>query len=94
MQNVSGSFYDFVSERLHGTSRSELVGPPDEWGGRAIVHWANQLAHAPGFDADALQCIEVADVIDRIYGRTTDSPRARQNAARDVDASTESASSS
>jgi predicted dehydrogenase/glycosyltransferase involved in cell wall biosynthesis len=43
MQNVNGSFYDFRAEHLDGTSRTTLVEPPDAWGGRAAVHWAQRL---------------------------------------------------
>jgi predicted dehydrogenase len=85
MRNVNGSFYDFVAERMQGTSRSELVQPPDAWGGRAAVAWAKQLAKSADFDPQADRFIDVADVIDRIYGKSADLPRERQNAARDRD---------
>jgi predicted dehydrogenase len=69
MQNVNGSFYDFVAERYRGTSRETLASPPDEWGGRAAVDWARRLAAGEGFDADAERLVDVASAIDRIYGR-------------------------
>jgi hypothetical protein len=43
--------------------------PPDEWGGRAAVAWAQQLATSPGFDPQAMQLVELAKVLDRIYAR-------------------------
>ncbi|MFD1745564.1 Gfo/Idh/MocA family protein [Rhizobium helianthi] len=69
MRNINGSFYDFRADLCHGTSRQELVAPPDEWGGRAAADWAERLARQPGFDAAAERLLDVAEVIDRIYGR-------------------------
>jgi predicted dehydrogenase len=69
MRNVNGSFYDFIAERLEGTKRHRLVDPPDEWGGRAAVDWAARLAGNGRFDPAADRFVEVAAVLDRIYGR-------------------------
>jgi predicted dehydrogenase len=69
LRNVDGSFYDFRAERRHGTSRRSLAEPPDDWGGRAVVAWAEQLAAGAGYDESVEQAVEVAAVIDRIYGR-------------------------
>jgi predicted dehydrogenase len=68
-RNVNGSFYDFVAERFDGTRCSVLAGPPDQWGGRAAVAWARQLGGGGGFDADIEHALDVAAVIDGIYGR-------------------------
>jgi predicted dehydrogenase len=71
-RNVSGSFYDFRAEHLlPDRTRRTLHEPPDEWGGRAAVHWARQLAADARYDpaADTLQA--VADTLDRIYGRAS-----------------------
>ena len=67
--NVNGSFYDFVAEQFNGTSRTILSSPPDAWGGRAAVAWANRLRHDHGFDCEVEHAIEVASVLDAIYGR-------------------------
>lgn len=69
MRNVGGSFYDFTAERFSGTARERLAEPPDAWGGRAAVAWAERLSADPGFDAEADRLIDVAAVLDRIYGR-------------------------
>jgi predicted dehydrogenase len=69
MRNVNGSFYDFVAEHFEGTRRTVLVEPPDAWGGRAAVAWARQLAVNARFDSGIEHIVEVAAVIDRIYGR-------------------------
>jgi predicted dehydrogenase len=69
LRNVNGSFYDFSAERHRGTSRETLAGPPDEWGGRAAADWARRLAAGERFDAAAERLVDVASVLDRIYGR-------------------------
>ena len=69
LQNVGGSFYDFVAERFRGTARESLASPPDEWGGRAAVDWATRLAAGEHFDPAAEHLVEVAAILDRIYGR-------------------------
>jgi predicted dehydrogenase len=69
MVNVGGSFYDFAGERFRGTQTEALTSPPDEWGGRAAVDWARRLAAGEGFDPEADRLVEVAAVLDRIYGR-------------------------
>lgn len=67
--NVDGSFYDFVADRFDGTRSERLVTPPDAWGGRAAVAWAEQLARSPRFDPAIGELEAVAATIDRIYGR-------------------------
>ena len=69
LRNVNGSFYDFTAERFHGTESETLASPPDEWGGRTAADWALRLAHGERFDPAAEKLIEVAEVLDRIYGR-------------------------
>jgi predicted dehydrogenase len=69
LRNVNGSFYDFTTERYRGTSRETLTMPPDEWGGRAAADWASRLAAGERFDPAAGQLVDVARVLDRIYGR-------------------------
>ena len=69
LSNVNGSFYDFTADRFRGTGREHLCGPPDQWGGRAIVEWATRLGQGVGFDDSAEQLVEVAAAVDAIYGR-------------------------
>jgi predicted dehydrogenase len=68
-RNVAGSFYDFAAERFHGTARTPLAGPPDDWGGRAAADWARRLASGERFGEDAERLVDVARLLDRIYGR-------------------------
>jgi predicted dehydrogenase len=69
LKNVDGSFYDFSAEAYHGTTRETLASPPDEWGGRAAADWARRLGEGARFDPAAERLVEVAAVLDRIYGR-------------------------
>jgi predicted dehydrogenase len=69
LNNVDGSFFDFVAERYRGTARETLATPPDAWGGRAAVDWAKRLVAGIGFAADAEKVVIVSRVLDQIYGR-------------------------
>ena len=69
-QNVGGSFYDFVATRFRGTQRELLVEPPDAWGGRAIVAFAEQLAESARYREEAQELVDVAALLDRIYELT------------------------
>lgn len=67
MHNVGGSFYDFAAFRHSGTTSETLVSPPDDWGGRAAVKWAEQIARDPGYSPDADRFADVTRIIDAIY---------------------------
>lgn len=69
VRNVNGSFYDFIAERYHGTQTEVLVEPPDAWGGRAAVAWAERLASGARFDPASQELVEAARVLDLVYGR-------------------------
>lgn len=69
LRNVGGSFYDFTLERFHGTHREPLAVPPDAWGGRPLVRWAERLAEGAGFDDECERLVDVSRIVDRIYGR-------------------------
>lgn len=69
MRNVEGSFYDFATERFSGALRSRLASPPEAWGGRAAVDWADRLAAGFRFDSACAQLVQVSAVLDRICGR-------------------------
>jgi predicted dehydrogenase len=79
--NVNGSFYDFVLERHDGTRRLELVSPPDAWGGRAIVDFANALGDSAGFDATNEELVRVARLVDSVYATAPKSSRSTSNGA-------------
>jgi predicted dehydrogenase len=69
LRNVNGSFYDFVVERFQGTRRERLAGPPDAWGGRAVVEWARALAAGGRHDPEVERIVDVHATLDRIYER-------------------------
>lgn len=72
LRNVNGSFYDFVVERFRGTAREQLACPPDHWGGRTLMQWAEKLSVCRGYDPESDTLADVAAIVDRLYGRTTD----------------------
>jgi predicted dehydrogenase len=82
LRNIDGSFYDFRAERLKGTSRETLSTPPDLWGGRAAVDWARRLAGGQRFDVQSEKLVNLAEVLDRMYGRghSGDVPRSDTHA--------------
>jgi len=67
LRNIDGSFYDFVAERYRGTAAEPLAAPPDQWGGRAAVAWAERLARDFRFDPAAEETVRIAEIIDRLY---------------------------
>lgn len=69
LRNVGGSFYDFTVDRHDGTRSRRLAAPPDAWGGRALLDWTRKLAHDGHFDPEARRLVDVAAIVDRIYGR-------------------------
>jgi len=69
LRNVGGSFYDFTVDRFDGTRVERLAEPPDAWGGRALVQWAKRLAGGARFDPAAAHLVDVASLVDRLYGR-------------------------
>lgn len=68
--NEGGSFYDFSAELRRGTQSEIIASPPDAWGGRAAVDWAERLASGNRFDPDSARLLKVAEVLDRIYQST------------------------
>lgn len=68
LRNTGGSFYDFVIEHFDGRTAQVIAEPPDLWGGRAAVAWAEAIRANPRFDASSAgELVEVARVLDRIY---------------------------
>lgn len=65
--NVDGSFYDFAVERFRGTSRELLCSPPDAWGGRGAVAWAERLSYSNRYSHEAEELLKVSEIMDRIY---------------------------
>lgn len=66
-RNSDGSFYDFIAEEYRGTSTIILAEPPDNWGGRAAVQWAEKLAEENRFNPEAELYTDVAHTLDLLY---------------------------
>ncbi|MDB6109512.1 MAG: ycjS [Pedosphaera sp.] len=66
-RNVDGSFYDFVVEHYRGTRRELLASAPEDWGGKAVTHWASRLADGARFDPAIQELAQVAATLDAIY---------------------------
>jgi predicted dehydrogenase len=69
MKNINGSFFDFGAYRYNGTQTQVLAAPPDDWGGRALIEWIEQLAVNPAYNTKAEEFLHSALLIDKIYGR-------------------------
>lgn len=71
LRNENGSFFDFAAERFRGTAREPLAEPDRGWGwgGGAIRDFAARLARGGRYDRDCETLTDVADVLDRSYGR-------------------------
>jgi predicted dehydrogenase len=69
LRNLDGGFYAMEAMRMHGTWAEPLAEREDDWGGRAAVDWARRLAAGGTFDPESERLVDVARVLDRIYGR-------------------------
>lgn len=68
-ENTGGSFYDFEACLCHGTEREIISSPPDDWGGKALISWAENLQQSSAFNEEISNYEYVAELIDTIYGR-------------------------
>ena len=69
VRNVGGSFYDFEALLVRGRQREVIAAPPDEWGGRALIAWAERVRERPSYDHEVEELLDTASLVDRIYGR-------------------------
>ena len=69
LRNVDGSFYDFVTERYRGTACEAVHPLENDWGGKAAADWSRRLAAGEGFSPEIERMSDVAEILDRIYGR-------------------------
>ena len=65
--NVNGSFYDFQADVFTQNNQRTVVSPPDDWGGKAIQHWARKLAKGNQFDQENYELIKSAALLEEIY---------------------------
>jgi predicted dehydrogenase len=69
-KNINGSFYEFETLDFQGTSRKTISGSGDSWGGKAAIHWAEELASKGNvFNPEAELYIKSAEILDLIYKR-------------------------
>jgi predicted dehydrogenase len=69
LKNRNGSFYDFEGLRYWGTKTEIISAPPDDWGGKALLHWIEKLSQSNRYAPEAEQYLKSAEVLDRIYGK-------------------------
>lgn len=67
VKNTNGSFYNFTAERFRGTKKELLYDANDDWGGKAIIDWAQRLCCNNLFDNSVIKIKNVANIIDMIY---------------------------
>lgn len=67
--NINGYFYDFKAELFKGTKSQILSAPPDDWGGKAAIHWATLLAEEKKYKDNTADYLKTAETLDLIYGR-------------------------
>lgn len=72
LRNVNGSFFDFRAEWYEGTRGTTLVEPPDDWGGRRVLHWVHALAVSRAFVPDCEAHVRVSAILDDIYRAAAD----------------------
>ena len=68
--NVNGSFYDFQTDIYTQNSLQTVASPPDDWGGRAIQRWGQQLATGNRFNPENYELIKSAALLEEIYKHT------------------------
>jgi predicted dehydrogenase len=69
IRNLHGSFYNFEAARFWGTKTEVLTSPADNWGGKALVHWIEQLVKSNEYDERTTQYFQSAEIVDKIYER-------------------------
>ncbi|HEY3352251.1 MAG TPA: Gfo/Idh/MocA family oxidoreductase [Polyangia bacterium] len=69
LRNVNGSFYDFCTTRMRGTTTEVLDEEGEGWGQRAAVAFAAALARSAAYDPAIEEVVAVAEAVDAIYGR-------------------------
>jgi hypothetical protein len=52
------------------SSKETISGPGDAWGGKAAIHWAEELASKGNkFNPEAELYVKSAEILDQIYKR-------------------------
>lgn len=68
LENVGGSFFDFVTVRCRGTAREVIdKSGGDDWFGKAAVVWMQRLQRGSRYDSRIEHMMETAKILDMIY---------------------------
>lgn len=67
LKNVNGSFFDFITESYCGTQREMLTQPPDDWGSRSAIYFAERLVQDNSYDVEIETLIPVSETLDAVY---------------------------
>lgn len=68
-RNTGGSFYDFETRLQRGTGSELLESEGEGWGPLAAIDFTAAVARDARFDPSVEEVVEVAEIVDRIYGR-------------------------
>lgn len=66
-RNTNGSLYDFKAVMYKGMKCHILSLPPDDWGGRASLHWASLLSKENRYVNEVDNYLKIAQTLDLIY---------------------------
>lgn len=72
-ENIDGSFYNFEARKFTGTGSELLTSPGEPWGEGAILDWVKRVSEGGRYDPVIEETVEIARVLDRVYGRTSPS---------------------
>jgi predicted dehydrogenase len=67
LRNIGGAFTEFEAHHHRATATTRIAAPPDDWGGRTAVAWAEAVAAGKGFDPRAEGYVTLSDTLDRLY---------------------------
>lgn len=70
IRNVDGSFYDFELCMRDGRRETIVAREGRAWMDRVVVEWAARLAQGARYDSAVETSLDVARVVDTVYGRS------------------------
>jgi len=67
--NVKGSFYEFKAEKYNQNNATTLSSTLDNWEGKTLCNWVEELKKGHGFDPQSIGLINTAKILDDIYSK-------------------------